>query len=98
MSTSSAIRQHQDRGNEKQQDIRVTRPVLTRYEKASIIGMRMEQLQRGARPFVDATPSSTDIRSIAMREFDERKLPFIIVRKLPDGRKERWRLSELLSS
>lgn len=79
-------------------ETRLTRPVLTRYERASIIGMRMEQLQRGARPFVDiADKAGMDIRNIAVQEFDERKLPFIVVRKLPDGRKEKWRLSELLS-
>jgi DNA-directed RNA polymerase I, II, and III subunit RPABC2 len=74
---------------------RVTRPVLTRYERASVIGTRMEQLQHGARPFVDVD-GIRDVRAIALRELQERKLPFIIARKLPDGRKELWPLRELL--
>ncbi|PNH00396.1 DNA-directed RNA polymerases I, II, and III subunit RPABC2 [Tetrabaena socialis] len=75
----------------------VTRPVLTRYERASIIGMRMEQLQHGALPFVDiAENTRTDVRKIALLELEQRKLPFIVVRKLPDGQKEQWALSELL--
>ncbi len=75
---------------------RISRPVLTRYEKASIVGMRMEQLQRGARPFVDV-PEGTMIsaREIAMDEMTQGKLPFVVVRKLPDGRREHWKLSEL---
>lgn len=78
-------------------EVKVTRPVLTRYERASIIGRRMEQLQHGARPFVDVDPSqSTDVRSIALRELNERKLPFEVLRKLPDGRCEKWPLNELL--
>ena len=75
---------------------RVSRPVLTRYERASIVGMRMEQLQRGALPFVDLPETPTNAREIAMMEMDQRMLPFIVVRKLPDGRKEHWPLRELL--
>lgn len=80
------------------QDVeRITRPVLTRYERASIIGLRMEQLQRGAKPFIDALNDGVrGIRSIALEELEQRRLPFVVVRKLPDGRKEHWSLHELL--
>ena len=82
---------------ENKVETRVSRPVLTRYERASIIGMRLEQLQRGALPFVDIPPDSKfSVRDVVMMEFHQRKLPFTVVRKLPDGRKERWPLSELL--
>ena len=92
-----------DRGNNdiksgsRPPDGRGTRPVLTRYERASIVGMRMEQLQRNAIPFVDVgSMGKPDVRAIAMKELEERKLPFVIVRKLPDGRKEVWPLADLL--
>ena len=78
-------------------DSRVSRPVLTRYERASIMGRRMEQLQRGAIPFVEIPAgTSTNAHDVALLELEQRKLPFIVVRKLPDGKKEEWRLSELL--
>jgi DNA-directed RNA polymerase I, II, and III subunit RPABC2 len=32
---------------------------------------------------------------IALKEFEEKKIPFIIRRPLPDGTSEYWRLSDL---
>ena len=73
-----------------------SRPILTRYERASIVGMRMEQLQRGAEPFVTVDEKDTGVRDIAIRELEERKLPFLVARKLPDGKKDVVSVKELL--
>lgn len=86
---------------------RICLPILTRYERTSVIGMRIEQLRRGAPPYVDiptppdgggiGTSRDITVREIALRELQERRLPFAIHRRLPDGTRERWLLSELLS-
>lgn len=73
---------------------RITRPRMTRFEKASIIGMRIEQLTRGAPPFVETKRGDT-IEDIVMREFQQRKIPFKIGRPLPNGKEEFWDVNDL---
>ncbi len=68
--------------------------VLTKFEKTKIIGSRMEQLARGATPYV-STKGLNDIKSIVMKEMDEKKIPFIVTRSLPNGKKEYWKLKDL---
>lgn len=73
----------------------VSRNVMTRYEKAKVIGMRLEQLARGALSTIDTT-GYTNIRDICLQELKEKKIPFIIMRPLPNNNKEYWRLSDLI--
>ena len=73
-----------------------TYPFLTIYEKTRILGMRANQLSQGARPFVDVPKYVTDVREIARLEVDQKKLPFLVQRTLPNGVKEFWRLSDLM--
>jgi DNA-directed RNA polymerase subunit K/omega len=68
--------------------------IMSKYEKAKIVGMRMEQLARGAEPC--CIPHTNDIRLIALQELDERQLPFMLVRELPNGIKEYWKLEDLI--
>ncbi|ORD94232.1 RPAB2 [Enterospora canceri] len=77
------------------QDERVTSNRMTIYEKAKIIGVRACQLGDDAVAFVDVT-GMTDAMEIAKKELNEKKLPYIIRRKLPDGSHEDWKLSEML--
>jgi DNA-directed RNA polymerase I, II, and III subunit RPABC2 len=74
---------------------RITLNRMTIYEKAHIIGVRAAQLSNDAPPFVDIG-DLTDCIQIAKKELEERKLPFIIRRKLPDGSFEDWPIDELL--
>lgn len=69
--------------------------VLTKFEKTKIIGTRMEQIARGATPYVN-TKGLNNIKAIVMKEFEEKKIPFIITRHLPNGRNEYWKLKDLL--
>lgn len=60
-------------------------PTLTRFEKARILGARALQLSQGAPPFI---PIPTDARTsldIALKELDERAIPIVIRRRLPNG-------------
>ena len=74
-----------------------TRNVLNRYEKASVLSLRMEQLVRGAPPCVDAEGLGLKtMQDIAVKELELRRLPFIIVRTLPNDDKEYWKLQDMI--
>ena len=70
-----------------------TFPFLTKYEKTRIIGVRIEQLSRGAKPNIN-TKGLTSILQIAEEELRQRKTPFIITRPLPNGQFEYWKIEE----
>ncbi len=70
-----------------------TFPFLTKYEKTRIIGVRIEQLSRGAKPNIN-TKGLKSILEIAEEELRQRKTPFIIVRPLPNGQYEYWKIEE----
>lgn len=72
-----------------------TLPFITRYEKARIIGERAKQLNSGASPMIEVEPSVIDGYLIALKEFEEKKIPFIVKRPLPNGGCEYWKLSDL---
>ena len=70
-------------------------PFITKYEKARIIGERARQINAGAVPFVNVDPLVIDGYLIALDEFEQKKIPFIIKRPLPSGNCEYWRISDL---
>ena len=70
-----------------------TIPLLTKFERARIMGVRLQQLAYGAKPRVDTT-GLKDIYEIAEKELLERRIPFIIKRVLPNGVAEYWKLEE----
>lgn len=73
-----------------------SQPFLTVYERTKILGFRANQLSQGARPFVDVPEYVTKPIEIAHIELEQRRLPFIVKRPMPDGTFEFWRLSDLL--
>lgn len=73
-----------------------TYPFLTLYEKTKIIGLRANQLSKGARPYVPVPDHITSVRDIARMELEQKRLPFIVKRPLPNGAYEYWRLSDLI--
>lgn len=72
-----------------------TLPFITRYEKARIIGERAKQLNAGATPLVEVDVSIIDGYVIALKEYEEKKIPFIIKRPLPNGGCEFWKFKDL---
>jgi len=58
--------------------------ILTKYEKARILGTRALQLSNGAQPMVKID-GLIDVMDIATKELMEYKMPLIIRRKYPDG-------------
>lgn len=71
-------------------------PFLSIFEKTRILGMRTNQLAQGARPFIEVPEYVTDVQEIAQLELDQRRLPIIIKRYMPDGTYEKFRLSDLM--
>jgi len=72
-----------------------TLPFLTKYEKARILGERAKQINAGGTPFIQVEPSMIDGYLIAMKELEEKKIPFIIKRPIPNGGCEYWKLKDL---
>ena len=72
-----------------------TLPYVTRYEKARILGERAKQLNAGAGAFVEVDPDIIDGELIALREFEAKKIPFIVQRPMPNGGCEYWKLKDL---
>ena len=75
-----------------------SQPFLTQYEKTRILGFRTNQLAQGARPLLlNGVPEHVKTTlEIARLELEQRRLPFIVKRPMPDGTFEYWRLSDLL--
>jgi len=72
-----------------------TLPFVTRYEKARILGERAKQINAGAKPFVEVPANLIDGYLIALKEFEEKKIPFIVKRPLPGGGIEYWKFRDL---
>ena len=75
--------------------LHTTLPFITKYEKARIVGARAEQLDRGAIPMVKVDPEVINGRIIAEMELQQKKIPFILARPLPNGKVEYWRIEDL---
>ena len=60
-------------------------PTLTRFEKARIMGSRALQLSLGAPPFIDFSKNISTSLEIAMEELDQKVIPIVIRRTLPNG-------------
>jgi DNA-directed RNA polymerases I, II, and III subunit RPABC2 len=73
-----------------------TYPFLTKYERTRIIGQRANELSLGARAYIQVPEHVTDVREIARLELDQKRLPYIVKRPLPNGQYEYWRLSDLM--
>ena len=72
-----------------------TLPIMTRYERAKIIGLRATQINSGADVLIDIPDNIIDGITIAKMELVQKKIPFIIRRPLPNGKSEYWDINEL---
>lgn len=72
-----------------------TLPILTKYEKARVLGLRAKQINDGSDIFVEVPPSIFDGYIIAKMELEQKKIPFIIRRPLPNGTSEYWNVNDL---
>ncbi|KAJ5712859.1 DNA-directed RNA polymerase I II and III subunit [Penicillium malachiteum] len=85
----------QSREKKVPNDQRTTTPYLTKYERARVLGTRALQISMNAPVLVDLE-GETDPLQIAMKELNQKKIPLIVRRYLPDGWYEDWTCEELL--
>jgi DNA-directed RNA polymerase I, II, and III subunit RPABC2 len=84
-----------DEKEEKVEDNqRITINRMTKYEKVRIIGIRAKQIMTGANILIKGVENKTP-SEIAELELKYNMIPFKIKRRLPNGRFEIWKLSEL---
>jgi DNA-directed RNA polymerase subunit K/omega len=83
-------------------DDKISKPIMTIYEFDKIIALRTQQIASGAPLFIDTSlsgieniKSNMELRQIALKELIEGRLPFIVERKLPNNKKEYYRVKEL---
>ena len=71
-----------------------TKPVLSKYERTKILGMRAQQLACGSKPLITIPPHVTETLDIAEMELEQRKIPYILKRDI-GNRYEYWKLEDL---
>jgi DNA-directed RNA polymerase I, II, and III subunit RPABC2 len=76
-------------------ELHKTLPLLTKYERTRVLGQRAKQINDGAMPFVKVPEGVIDGYLIALKELEEKKIPFIIRRPLPNRGSEYWHLEDL---
>ena len=72
-----------------------TIPFVTKYECARILGERAKQLNSGDDPYVEVPENIIDGYTIASMEYEQKAIPFIIRRPMPDGSSEYWKFADL---
>ena len=74
---------------------RITKPFLTKFERAKLLGTRSEMIANGSIALVTVPSHINNTYEIAKLEFEQKKIPLMIKRHLPNGNIELWRLSDL---
>tara|TARA_B110000444_G_scaffold228994_2_gene235158 strand:+ start:12060 stop:12734 length:675 start_codon:yes stop_codon:yes gene_type:complete len=84
-----------DKNNIIIDELHKTLPMLTKYEKTRILGIRLKQLNNGSLPYIKVAEDILDNLIIAEKELKQKKIPFIIQRPLPNNTFEYWKLEDL---
>ena len=72
-----------------------TLPFITKYEKTKLLGERAKQINAGAQTTVKVDDNIIDGYLIALKEYEQKLIPMIIRRPLPNGGCEYWRMADL---
>jgi DNA-directed RNA polymerases I, II, and III subunit RPABC2 len=81
----------------KNKNKNITTPKLSKYEKTRILCERTHQIEGGSVIYISDIQKYNDAYSIAVEEFNQKKIPFIIRRPLPNNNSyEYWKLSDML--
>jgi DNA-directed RNA polymerase I, II, and III subunit RPABC2 len=76
-------------------DLHKTVPFLTKYEMTRVLGQRAKQINSGAIPLIKVPNNVMDGYLIAKMELEQKKIPFIIKRPIPNGSCEYWSVNDL---
>lgn len=74
---------------------RTTKPFLFKYERVRLIGDRTKQISLGAKPMIKNSEHLPP-KKVAELELEHRVMPLFIERPMPNGKRERWTLNELI--
>jgi DNA-directed RNA polymerase I, II, and III subunit RPABC2 len=78
--------------------VKIGPPVLTRFERARVVGARALQIALGAPLLITPPPGVTSSIELAILELESNVLPITIRRTLPDGSSQdipiKWLLGE----
>lgn len=69
--------------------------VLSKYEKTKILAKRCEQLESGCQPLISYYENFNNVYDIALEEFNNKKIPFIIKRFI-NNKYEYFKLEDLI--
>ena len=72
-----------------------TIPFLTKYEKTRVLGQRAKQIECGSIPLVKVPETVIEAHIIAELELEQKRIPFIVKRPIPNGGFEYWNLQDL---
>ena len=73
----------------------ISSPILNKYERTQVIYERCNLIINGAKPFVKNPEKFNSIEEIVLEELKQKKIPFIIKRKI-GNKYEYWKLKDLL--
>ena len=75
----------------------ITLPVLNKYERTKVLSERAQQIEIGSPSYISNIERFTTSYSIALEEFNQKKIPFIIRRPLPHSEGyEYWKLKDMI--
>mgnify|MGYP006088357739 FL=1 len=72
----------------------ITKPILNKYEKATVMIMRCEQINSGSMPYIKEYEKYNTIEEIVEEELKQKKIPFIIKRSIINSF-DYWKLHEM---
>lgn len=77
---------------------KLSRNILTKYEKTSLIGVRIEQLAYGSPSTLSIKDKEKckNITDIAELELEQKVIPFMLCRHLPNKTEEYWKIEDLI--
>jgi len=75
-------------------ELRITKPFLTKFEYARLISIRSTQIANGAKSLLLNPHNLTPIE-VAKIELENKLIPLIIKRNLPNNTYELWHINEL---
>ena len=84
-----------DNDNNIVDEFHKTISIMTKYEKTRILGIRTKQLNNGNISYVSVDEGLNNNYLIALKELNEKRLPFIIKRPMPNNKFEYWKLTDL---
>ncbi len=80
---------------EKLKKTNKSKPVMSKYERTKIIGIRAQQIAAGSQPLIEVPKYITSTLEIAEIELNQRKTPFIIKRRVGSNI-EYWKIEDLV--